>query len=185
MATIKEISPAPWRMRLVPASYASVRFHVEQQARNSGRRVVLHEYPKRDEPYAESMGRHAIRYQMTGYLIGPKYHLVKKELIKALESRDGAELMDPYLAEPLMCICERYSVTETRVRGGYCTIDMAFVELGKPGNTPEQKDSKVQTENKAAEAGTTTAATVDDVPLPRPNPIAPIGPPNPVENIPT
>src|SRR4249919_523830 len=100
MATIQEISPAPWRMRLRPASYAGVVFHVEHQGRSSGRRVVLHEYPKRDTPYAEDMGRAAIRYQMTGYLIGPSYHIAKKALMNALESSTGAPLIDPYLAEP-------------------------------------------------------------------------------------
>jgi len=40
MATIQEISPAPWRKRLVPASFAGVQYHVEQQARSGGRRAT-------------------------------------------------------------------------------------------------------------------------------------------------
>src|SRR5262245_12914699 len=120
MATIKEVSPAPWRLRLIPASYGGVQYHVEQQARMSGRRVVVHEYPKRNTPYSEDMGRAVIRYQVTGYLIGPDYHDRKRALIAALENSEGASLVDPYLAEPKQCICERYAVTETRERGGYC-----------------------------------------------------------------
>jgi prophage DNA circulation protein len=155
-------------MRLLPASYASVRFHVEQQSRSGGRRVVLHEYPKRDLPFAEDMGRQAWRYQLNGYLIGPNYHITKRALMKALDNSAGGTLIDPYLAEPLMCICERYSVSETRERGGYCVFEMAFVELGASGNTVEQVDSRSQTENKAAEVGASAAANVD-VPLPDPN----------------
>ena len=78
MATIQEASNAPWRRKLVPASYAGVEFHVEHQALNSGRRVVLHEYPKRNIPYAEDMGRHAKRYNITGYILGQITTLEKK-----------------------------------------------------------------------------------------------------------
>src|SRR4249919_541997 len=143
MATIQEVAPAPWRMRLVPASFGGVRYHVEQQARSGGRRVVLHEYPKRDVPYAEDMGRSATRYQVTGYLIGPSYNDPKRALMSALDSGEGT-LIDPYLAEPKKCICERYNVTETRERGGYCTFEMTFVEVGNAGNSQAAPDTAGQ-----------------------------------------
>src|SRR6185312_12682604 len=111
MATIQEIAPAPWRVKLLPASFAGVQYHVEQQGRSGGRRVVLHEYPKRDTPYAEDMGRSAFRYQITGYLVGPRYNETKRQLMRVLDSSEGGTLIDPYLGEPLKCVCERYSVT--------------------------------------------------------------------------
>jgi len=161
MATIQEVAPAPWRMRLRPASFAGVEFHVEQQGRQGGRRVVLHEYPKRDTPYAEDMGRAAFRYQMTGYIIGPSYHLGKQALMEALDSSQGGTLMDPYLAEPIKCICERYSVSETRERGGYCSFEMTFVQLGSSGNSPEQVNSKDQLQSGASTAGADAASNLD------------------------
>jgi prophage DNA circulation protein len=135
MANI-QASFAPWRAKLLPASYNGVPFHVEQQARNSGRRIVLHEYPKRDSPYAEDMGKHAIRYNITGYIVGPTYFINKMALIAVLESASGGVLIDPYLGFPLLAVCERYSVTETRERGGYCTFEMVFAQAGTPGNAP-------------------------------------------------
>jgi len=166
MATIREIAPAPWRMQLVPASYAGVEFHVEQQSRNSGRRVVVHQYPKRDKPYSEDMGRQAVRYQMTGYLIGPDYHIRKEELIRVLENKEGGLLVDPYLAKSDNCICERYSVLEGRERGGYCVFEMLFVELGAPGNSLVQTDTNgnVAMKSNAAEQSAidTTGHTVDE-----------------------
>ena len=87
-----------------------MQYHVEQQARSGGRRVVLHEYPKRDTPYAEDMGRAATRYQISGYLIGPNYHLAKRALMAVLDSSTAGTLVDPYLPGPKQCICERYSV---------------------------------------------------------------------------
>ena len=161
MATLQEISPAPWRLRLQPASFAGRRFHVESQGRSGGRRVVLHEYPKRSKPYAEDMGRAAFRYQVTGYIVGPEYHEGKIALMNALDSTEGGTLMDPYLAEPKKCICERYSVSETRERGGYCTFEMTFVELGSPGNFPEQVNSQQQAQTQADNAGKSAAATLN------------------------
>jgi prophage DNA circulation protein len=104
-------------------------------------RTVVHEYPKRadGQPYAEIMGKHAVRYQVTGYCIGPNYHLEKEQLVAVLERPEAGLLVDPYLpTKPIMSVCERYSVSETRERGGYCTFEMSFVELGKAGNSPIQ-----------------------------------------------
>src|SRR5215472_7728816 len=58
-----------WRKKLRTASFKGAPFFVDQQGQSSGRRTVTHEYPKRDIPYAEDMGRAAYRYQMTGYVI--------------------------------------------------------------------------------------------------------------------
>jgi DNA circularisation protein len=149
MATIKEASPRPWRLRgLLLASFKGAYFHVEQQGRSSGRRTVVHEYPKRDIPFAEDMGRHAIRYQMTGYVIEMDrrneldYQVAKNRLIRVLESEDAGELRDPYMPAtehlayaPLLFMCERYTVTETRERGGVATFEMLFVEAGVAGNS--------------------------------------------------
>jgi prophage DNA circulation protein len=161
MATIQEVAPAPWRLRLLPASFGGVVYHVEQQGRSGGRRVVLHEYPKRDTPYAEDMGRHAVHYQVTGYLIGPNYDQAKRALMAVLDGSAGGTLIDPYLPEPKTCICERYSVTETRERGGYCVFEMAFVEVGVAGNTPVQSDSKGDLQNQAQNTGQGAADNVD------------------------
>jgi prophage DNA circulation protein len=119
MATIQEISPAPWRLMLLPASFSGVPYHVEHQARSSGRRIVMHEYPKRNTPYAEDMGRHAIRYQVTGYLVGPSYNLTKLALITALENATGGILVDPYLVTPMMAASSADSAASTASSGGF------------------------------------------------------------------
>src|SRR5262252_3747421 len=67
--SLKELSPVLWRLKLRQASFKAAAFHVESQGRVSGRRTVLHEYPKLDVPYAEDLGLHARRYQITGYVI--------------------------------------------------------------------------------------------------------------------
>jgi len=164
-----------WRLRLRRASFKGMPFYVEQQGRSSGRRTVTFEYPKRDIPYAEDMGRHAIRYQITGYLIqAPRnptsvafedinyapfgqegvmlmprdYDLARDNLEAALLSPGPGVLNDPYNPRlslggygntiPLY-MCERYSIIEQREKGGFCMVEMSFVEAGIPGNNaPDQ-----------------------------------------------
>ena len=62
-----------WRETLQQASFRNAPFFVEVGAKQSGRRTVLHEFPKSDIPYAEDMGRRARSFTVTGYLIGPNF----------------------------------------------------------------------------------------------------------------
>jgi DNA circularisation protein N-terminus len=156
-----------WRARLREASFKGAAFHVEQQGRVSGRRTVVHEYPKRDDPYAEDLGRHAVRYQITGYVIQKtrvqnpqegfrfrgrslspiqgregsnfasiEYDICRDTLVQALESWGPGVLIDPYnnrideTSGRVLFQCERYTMVESRERGGYAQFDMAFVEAG-------------------------------------------------------
>jgi len=149
----------PWRDRLIRGwSFRGVPFHCEQQSRASGRRNVEHEYPKRDDPYAEDMGRHAIRYTITGYLIGPNYLAEKISLMHALEAPEAGTLVDPLTGSVLM-MCERYSVVETRDKGGYCVFEMSFAEAGVPGNSLAlQLTSNAATVNQNANATANAAS---------------------------
>jgi len=146
--SLLSVSPVLWRRKLRQAQFKGAAFHVEHQGRVSGRRTVLHEYPKLDIPYAEDLGRHAVRYQITGYVIQrwqPRgnqpqmignmpynYDEARDNLIRALESFGPGTLVDPYnnTIGPLIFQCERYSMTESRERGGYAQFEMAFVEAG-------------------------------------------------------
>ena len=145
MATALDLSPTLWRKRLREASFRGVPFHTDGQARTSGRRTVLHQYPKRDDPYAEDLGREARRYQITGYVIQKfhvrqnsafsiNYDIARDRLVEALEKLGTGILVDPYnnRVGPQLFQCERYSMSETRERGGYAQFEMVFVEAGIP-----------------------------------------------------
>ena len=136
-------SQNPWRNILLgePASFRRVVFHVEQGGRSSGRRAVVHEYPKRNDPYAEDMGRHARRFQFSGYLIyrpgNPVYEYTsqRKLLYEALETDDAGTLVHPVFAPGgMLVMCERFNMVESRERGGFTQFEMQFVEAGKAVN---------------------------------------------------
>jgi prophage DNA circulation protein len=124
----------PWRDKYREAAFRNAQFFVETDARQGGRRVALHEYPKRNVPYAEDMGRKALRFLVQGYLIGPKYLDQKNLLVKALE-KDGPGMLRlplPYEMQDVKVMVMGYTVTEARETGGYCKVDMDFAEYGDP-----------------------------------------------------
>ena len=134
----------PWRDILLgeQASFRRVIFHVESGSRASGRRTVVHEYPKSNDVYAEDMGRMIRRFPVTGYLIynpsNPLYEYVsqRKLLYEALEEDDVGFLVHPVFAPGgMQAMCERFTMTESRERGGYTTFEMSFVEAGKAIST--------------------------------------------------
>lgn len=118
-----------WKMQLVPASFRGAEFKIEVNSRASGRRVVLHEFPKRDQPYAEDMGRAARRFPVTGYVIGSDYKAQRDALIAALEAEGPGLLILPTLGEQIVQPRE-YAVREQRQAGGMAEFEMTFVEAG-------------------------------------------------------
>jgi prophage DNA circulation protein len=133
MSTIKQMH-TPWRDKYKTASFRGMEFHVETDGRGGGRRVALHQYPKRNTPYAEDMGRTANRFLVQGYLIGRDYLDRKEDLITALEM-DGPGMLRlpmPYQGSDVQVMVQSYSISESREKGGFCTIDMDFVEYGDP-----------------------------------------------------
>jgi prophage DNA circulation protein len=132
--------PAVWRARMMPASFNRARFHCESNARESGRRIVEHQFPKKDNPYAEDMGRAAREFTVRAYCIvfpfdtgdGLRtldYTVVRDALIAQLEAEGPGTLQLP--TQPAQqVVCPRYRVTEEERFGGYCTIDMTFQEYG-------------------------------------------------------
>jgi prophage DNA circulation protein len=132
--------PTNWRDKYQQARFRWAIFFVENDARQGGRRVALHQYPKRNVPYAEDMGRSAIRFTVQGYLIGlspeqgDSYLSLKDDLISCLE-QDGPGVLQlplPFGKKTVKVMVQAYSITESRERGGICTVDMDFIEYGDP-----------------------------------------------------
>ena len=164
MASIRDIRNV-WRDNLVPASFRGAIFHVEVSSRASGRRTVVHQYPKRNDPYSEDMGREAVRWQFTGYLIlrdkGIGGNLLSQigALIAALEADDAGILVHPTLGAMLV-MCERYSYGDKRQQGGYVEFDMQFVEAGKPAMSGSA-DAGSQMTDSASAAENTGASSIN------------------------
>lgn len=147
MASIRDVPNTKWRDELMPAHFNGALFHVESGSIESGRRIVVHEFPKKDLPYSEDMGRKARNFSVRGYCIAyphdtsiplyvRDYRNPRNVLIAQLEA-EGAGLLQLPTFPPLMVVCQSYRVGEEQRFGGYCTFDMQFTEWGlPPGKAP-------------------------------------------------
>jgi prophage DNA circulation protein len=140
-----------WRDVWAVAKFRDAEFYVETNARQGGRRVALHQYPKRSVPYAEDMGRTANQFIVQGYCIGPYYLGRKDDLIEKLEMDGPGTLVLPlqYKLIDVEVMVASYSVTESRERGGICMVEMNFIEYGDP-NYRETPSIPAQVEQSAA-----------------------------------
>lgn len=175
MSTIRDLSTIAfrngypgfrWRDELLPAHFDGYPFHVEGTGRESGRRIALHEFPKKELPYAEDMGRIARAFTVRGYIIvypsdGPStearqqkgienlyqrdYRNARDQLVERLEDGGPGVLQLPTFVSrvgPMIVVCTKFRVSEESRAGGYCTFDMTFVERGKRPfqETPDSQD---------------------------------------------
>lgn len=150
---------SPWRADLQPARFRNAYFHIDGGGFETGRRVVVHEFPKKDLPYSEDMGRRAIEFTVRGYCIqyprdipGADFQLYRRDyriardiLIEELNSGKPGVLYLPTFAKnslEIMVICPRYRLSEEEKYGGYCVFDMTFQELGAPPGEPTPDSSE-------------------------------------------
>lgn len=135
-----------WRDELRQASFRGVHFKVKTTDETFGRRQVTHEFPQRDKPYTEDMGRKADEFVIEGYVIGDDYNLARDALIAACRDEVGpGTLIHPYLGERTVT-CKGLRVRHSSDDGRMCTISMTFLEEGDPiGDVIEDTPGAVKT----------------------------------------
>lgn len=119
-----------WRDQLSEASFRGVPFFMDDHEARGGRRGTTHEYPQRDEPYAEDTGRRARGYSFQAYVLGPDYMAARDALIEAMDQEGPGTLIHPYLGEVLVQP-RNWSLRETTRRGGMATLRLSFDEAGE------------------------------------------------------
>lgn len=119
-----------WRDELRPGSFRGVPFETTDHELSGGRRGPLHEYPNRDKPLFEDMGRRSRKFQISVFVIGEDYATKRDNLIAAFEEPGKGTLVHPYYGE-LQVNCTNYRVRETFRRGRQATITIDFVEAGE------------------------------------------------------
>ncbi len=119
-----------WRDELRPGSFRGVLFYIESAEQAGGRRTVLNEFPLRDEPTTEDLGRKARQYTLEMFLLGADYMAQRDRLIAALETGGPGSLVHPYRGELQVVAYGDYRVSESTREGGMARISVTFVEAG-------------------------------------------------------
>ena len=116
--------------QLHAASFRGIPFEVESTSGTFGRRGPLHEYPLRDKPYKQDMGRAARHLTIDAFVLGDDYLARRDDLIEALETAGPGLLVHPSMG-PMTVFAEPAEVVETKEEGGMARIRFSFVEAGE------------------------------------------------------
>lgn len=142
---------------LIGASFRGVPFFVEAADRDGGRRLVVHEFPLRDDPYVEDLGRRARSFRVDGYVVGDAYVRQRDELLAALEDSSGpGELVHPYFGVR-RAVCANVAVREAIADGGMARISIEFVEAPAQGAAPTEETALPEQVAASADAAVVAA----------------------------
>ena len=155
-------------MAKLPASFRGVSFWVESSDLSVGRRTVTHQYPRRDEPFTEDLGRAAREYRFSAFVLGDDYIEQAKKLREALEKPGAATLVHPEFGE-IQVVAQpgaSMSFSQSMRRANF---SLAFVEAGLNAfPTPEgasQQASRAAADqvSEAAAESFEDSLTLDDI----------------------
>ncbi|EAZ5304637.1 DNA circularization protein [Salmonella enterica] len=146
-----------WLYRLQPASFRGVPFKVSGDEGTIGRRAITHEYPLRDKPFTEDLGRKARRYSVSAYVIGGDYMTQRDRLLTALEQSGSGTLVHPFYGAVTVNVDGEIKVRHSRENGGMCEISLQFVESGEL-NYPTAGGATAQNVDDAADAADSSFA---------------------------
>jgi prophage DNA circulation protein len=165
-----------WRDKVRQATYKGIPFTVVSTQVGFGRRGTLHEYPFRDKPYAEDLGRKAREITVQGFIddftdpTAADYIELRDRLIDAIENNNQTgTLILPTVGEFIVRPAEGNSISFNNSQGGRETFTLAFVEAGEselPVGTVNTKETTKRgafalTSGAGVEAATKTVLTQD------------------------
>lgn len=130
-----------WKDNLRPASFRGFDFFVQDTTSNYGRRTSIHEYPFRDLPFVEDLGRKARLFTIEGFIIGDDYMSLRDQFIDLCEQSGSGLLIHPYLGEIDVVVTD-FSISETYREGRMARFSINFVEAGVKQFPQQADDSK-------------------------------------------
>lgn len=148
-----------WKERLRRASFRGVAFHIrENSGELGGRRAAVHEYPGREEPYVEDLGRKLREFSVTAYVVGENYAAQRDRLVDACTKPGSGALVHPSLGT-LTVVCTGCSVSERQDAGRMASVSLSFVDAGGntfPAGTPDTSATVVDVADLYAKAAQTS-----------------------------
>ncbi len=110
------------------ASFRGVPFYTEQSGGRGGRRLVVHQAPLRDGAATEDLGRLPRSFRITAYVVGPGYQAQRDALLEAVEAHGSPGVFVHYTMGEITCSAAVVDFSEHRDAGGYCSLNIEFVE---------------------------------------------------------
>ena len=128
--------------KLLPASFRGVKFFIEKAELSAGRRTQVHEYPLRDKPFVEDLGRATRTISITAFVIGSDFIEQAKALLEAVETPGSGQLVHPWLGE-MKVTATAASKLSFDNRARIASISLTFTESGDLSFPSESKDKSM------------------------------------------
>jgi prophage DNA circulation protein len=139
--------PAPLKDALRPASFRKVPFKIDSTTFETGRRTQVHEYPQKDIPYSEDLGRSTRRIEFDAFVIGADYIEKANALLGAMEEGGPGTLIHPFFGSvKVNAVTCRVSFNKSL---GIAQFGLSFIEAGEL-TFPSSADSTAARSRKAA-----------------------------------
>lgn len=140
-----------WRDNLLAGTFRGAGFLLDSAESSTGRRTVVHEFPSRDEPQVEDLGRLREEFGLEMYVIGPDYMVARDALIVALRAPGPAELVHPYLGQLTVRVAGEIRWVESSREGGMARFTARFVAAA-PVVYPRRESATPEATESAADA---------------------------------
>lgn len=118
-----------WRDDLRPGSFRGVPFHTASGEMETGRRVALHQYPGRDLPWPEDLGRRSRTHEIELYVLGDDCAARRDALLAACEEPGPGRLVHHWLGEMDVSVTACRLLESTR-EGRIARFRLTLVEAG-------------------------------------------------------
>jgi prophage DNA circulation protein len=168
MPAIKPIPHSAWQAALRPASFKGVGFGVRGDSIESGHRIADHQYPFRNVPFREDLGRLGRAYNFEGFVIGDDAVMQAKALLAVCEAGQGT-LIHPTFGT-VTAICFRVRPEDRVDAGHYVAFTFTFLEAGQVNYPNTPADTQANVRSLANQTGVTIAiqyaSNIARVPVP-------------------
>lgn len=114
-----------WMADLWPTSFKGVHFWAERDKHSFGKRLVVHEFPGRDDPFIVDLGAKAQTFDFTAYFIGDTSDREADALVQAFLSGGPGPLVLPAQG-PVMARAHTAQRDREKDKEGYFAFSMQF-----------------------------------------------------------
>lgn len=119
-----------WRDQLQKTKVGGVECFSRSGGLAFGRRTQVHEYPLRDKPFVEDLGRRAREFTLDLYVLGDDYMAARDRLIEVLE-KPGALTLTHHWMGTMQVTAVDSRLDESTREGGIAHFRVTFVEAGE------------------------------------------------------
>jgi prophage DNA circulation protein len=118
-----------WAQQLQPGSWRGVGFVLDAGDTVAGRRVAIHEYPYRDDTWAEDIGKLPRRFSVQAFIVGDDCYRQRDAMLKACEQAGAGTLVHPTLGS-IQCVLLEFQASDRRERGRVVELQFSFIVAG-------------------------------------------------------